>query len=108
MTITPEYSLVVPIHNEAGNILPLVENAVEVLTARGRSFEIILVDDGSTDCSAMEISEAVRRWPQCAGLPMPQRCGQGPALLAGLRAARGMLLLTMDGDGQNDPRDFPV
>jgi glycosyltransferase involved in cell wall biosynthesis len=106
--MTPDYSLVVPIYNEAGNILPLVADAVVVLEARGRSFEIILVNDGSTDGSAAEIAEAARRWSQCSELRLARRGGQGPALLAGLRAARGELLLTMDGDGQNDPRDFPV
>lgn len=106
--MTPEYSLVIPIHNEAGNILPLVSDAVAVLAARGRPFEIILVNDGSTDGSEVEIAAATQRWPHCTELRLPQRSGQGPALLAGLRAARGALLLTMDGDGQNDPRDFPV
>ncbi len=103
----PHTSLVVPIYNEAGNILPLVAEAVAVLAARGRPFEIILVNDGSTDDSAAEIATAAQRWPQCTELRRPHR-GQGPALLAGLRAARGELLLTMDGDGQNDPRDFPT
>ncbi len=105
--MTPYFSLVVPIYNEAGNILPLTEAAVAVLAARGRPFEIVFVNDGSDDGSTEEIAEAIRRWPQCAELRRPARGGQGPALLAGLRAARGELLLTMDGDGQNDPRDFP-
>jgi len=106
--MTPFYSLVVPLFNEAGNIAPLMTDAVAVLAARGREFEIILVNDGSTDGTAAEIAAAIRRWPQCAELRLPRRTGQGAALLAGLRAARGELLLTMDGDGQNDPRDFPV
>jgi glycosyltransferase involved in cell wall biosynthesis len=106
--MTPHFSLVVPIYNEAGNILPLVADAVGVLAARGRPFEIIFVNDGSSDGSAAEIATAIQRWPQCQELRLPARGGQGPALLAGLRAARGELLLTMDGDGQNDPHDFPV
>lgn len=104
----PYFSLVVPIYNEVGNILPLIGEAVGVLSARGRPFEIILVNDGSDDGSAKEISEAIRCWPQCVELRLPARGGQGPALLAGLRAAQGELLLTMDGDGQNDPIDFPA
>lgn len=100
-------SLVIPLYNEAGNILPLVESCVEVLTARGRDFEIILANDGSTDATAAEITAACARWPQCRDLPLPHG-GQAAALLAGLQAARGELLLTLDGDGQNDPRDFPL
>lgn len=106
--MTPQLSLVVPVYNEAGNILPLVASAGEALTALGRPFEIILVNDGSTDSTAAEIAQAAARWPQCRELPMPRNGGQALALLAGLQAARGEFLLTMDGDGQNDPRDFPA
>ncbi|AOS46196.1 Undecaprenyl-phosphate 4-deoxy-4-formamido-L-arabinose transferase [Lacunisphaera limnophila] len=100
-------SLVIPLYNEAGNILPLVGACVDVLNARGRDYEIILVDDGSTDGTAAEIKEACARWPRCVVLTRPH-AGQAAALLAGLQAARGDLLLTLDGDGQNDPRDFPA
>jgi dolichol-phosphate mannosyltransferase len=100
-------SLVIPLYNEAGNVLPLVEACVGVLNARRRDYEIILVDDGSTDATAAEIAEARARWPRCGGLTRPH-AGQAAALLAGLRAARGELLLTLDGDGQNDPHDFPA
>ncbi len=99
-------SLVIPLYNEAGNILPLVEVCVDVLKSRGGNFEIILANDGSTDATADEIAAACARWPQCRDLPLPHG-GQAAALLAGLQAARGELLLTLDGDGQNDPRDFP-
>jgi glycosyltransferase involved in cell wall biosynthesis len=105
--MSPALSLVIPLHNEAGNIRPLVAACVEVLSARGQEFEIILVDDGSTDATATECTEAVNRWPACRLLSLPHQ-GQAAALLAGLQAARGGLLLTLDGDGQNDPRDFPA
>ena len=104
--MTPRYSLVIPLYNESGNILPLVESCVDVLTARGPAFEIVLVNDGSTDQTAAEIAAACARWPQCHALTLPHG-GQAAALLAGLKAAQGPLLLTLDGDGQNDPRDFP-
>lgn len=104
--MTLRYSLVIPLYNEAGNILPLVESCVEVLSARGHPFEILLVNDGSTDTTGAEIATACARWPQCRPLPLPHG-GQAVALLAGLQAAYGDLLLTLDGDGQNDPRDFP-
>jgi len=104
----PALSLVIPVYNEAGNITPLVTSAIDVLAGLGRSFEIILVNDGSTDDTAAEIAAASARWPQTTELRLPQNQGQAAALLAGLRAARGDLLITMDGDGQNDPRDIPA
>jgi dolichol-phosphate mannosyltransferase len=108
MNSEPQLSVVVPVYNEAGNILPLAHATVEVLESLGRSFEIIFVNDGSTDGTAAEIAEASRRWPQCRELPMPQNSGQAVALHKGLREARGRLIVTMDGDGQNDPRDIPA
>jgi glycosyltransferase involved in cell wall biosynthesis len=106
--MNPRYSLVVPFYNEAGNILPVVAAADEVLAARGGAHEIILVNDGSTDSTAEEIALVTARWPACRELRLPVRGGQADALLAGLRDARGELILTMDGDGQNDPVDFPA
>jgi glycosyltransferase involved in cell wall biosynthesis len=103
----PALSLVVPVYNEAGNILPLAAAAVDTLAALGRPFEILFVNDGSTDATAAEIATAAARWPACRELRLGKNSGQAAALLAGLRAARGEWLLTMDGDGQNDPRDFP-
>jgi dolichol-phosphate mannosyltransferase len=105
--MTPELSAVIPVFNEAGNIVPLLETLVEVLQAMGRSYEVILVNDASTDGTAAEIATSVARWPQCRELPLARHAGQATALLTGLRAARGELLLTLDGDGQNDPRDLP-
>lgn len=104
----PELSLVIPVYNEAGNILPLAERCVEVLRGLGRSFEVLYVNDGSTDATAAEIAAAHARWPEVRELPMPRNSGQAIALLTGLRAARGDYLLMMDGDGQNDPRDYPA
>ncbi len=108
MTASPQLSLVVPFYNEAGNILPLAERSVDVLRGIGRPFEFILVNDGSTDSTAAEIAQASQRWPECVELQMEKNVGQARALLAGLTAARGDYLLMMDGDGQNDPRDFPI
>lgn len=101
-------SLVIPVFNEAGNILPLAESSVAVLRGLGRSFEIIFVNDGSTDATADEIGATHARWPECRELRLERNSGQAVALLTGLRAARGDFLLMMDGDGQNDPRDFPA
>ncbi len=106
--MTPRLSLVVPLYNEAGNLLPLLESAIEVIGPRDRDGEIVLVNDGSTDATAADIATAQSRWPQVRPLTHARNLGQAAALLGGLRAARGEYLLTMDGDGQNDPRDFPV
>lgn len=107
MTI-PRYSLVIPFYNEAGNILPVVGDAVAVLASLSAPYEIILVNDGSTDATAQEIATCIARWPQCRALHQPTNLGQATALLDGLRAARGEIILAMDGDGQNDPHDFPL
>ncbi|HEY0946901.1 MAG TPA: glycosyltransferase [Opitutaceae bacterium] len=105
--MTLQVSVVIPVYNEAGNILPLVEATAGVLAALPRTFEILLVDDGSTDATPVEIAAAEQRWPQCRALRLPRQSGQAAALLAGLRATRGGLIATLDGDGQNDPRDLP-
>jgi glycosyltransferase involved in cell wall biosynthesis len=106
--MNPRFSLVVPFCNEAGNVRPLLERAIGVLSGLGGPYEVILVDDGSTDSTEAEIAEAVARWPECRELRMPGRVGQASALFAGLHCARGDFILTMDGDGQNDPGDFPA
>jgi glycosyltransferase involved in cell wall biosynthesis len=101
-------SLVIPCRDEEGNIAEVVAGAVGVLAGRGAGFEIILVDDGSTDSTADEMAAAAARWPECRELRLPSPLGQAAALLAGIQAARGEVILTMDGDGQNDPLDFPA
>jgi dolichol-phosphate mannosyltransferase len=106
--MNPRHSLVIPLYNEAGNLLPLLEQAVPVLVSLGEPFEIVLVDDGSTDATPGDIVAACARWPECRARTHAVNRGQAAALLDGLRAARGELIFTMDGDGQNDPRDFPA
>ena len=105
--MTPQLSLVIPVFNEAGNILPLAAVSAEVLRGLGRPFEIIFVNDGSTDATANQIAEAHARWPELRELRLEKNSGQSVALLTGLNAARGEFLLMMDGDGQNDPADLP-
>jgi dolichol-phosphate mannosyltransferase len=105
--MTPRFSLVVPFLNEAGNILPLLETTMPVLERLDGDYEVLLINDGSTDTTAAELAAAEARWPACRALQHAQNLGQATRLLEGLRAARGEFILTMDGDGQNDPRDFP-
>lgn len=104
----PRHSLVVPFYNEAGNIRPLLDAALPILRGLGGGFEAILVDDGSSDGTAAELAELGADEPRCRVLTLSPNGGQAAALLAGLRAAQGEFILTMDGDGQNDPRDLPV
>jgi dolichol-phosphate mannosyltransferase len=106
--MTPHLSLVIPVYNEAGNIISVVGGAISILTARGQEFEVIVVNDGSTDGTADEVAAAAAQWPQCREIRLPQQSSQAVALLTGLRAAQGEFLLTMDGDGQDDPADFPA
>jgi len=105
--MTPRYSLVIPLHNEAGNLLPLLTATFTALASLSPAMETVLVNDGSTDETAEEITAAIARWPQCRTLSHSHNLGQHAALFAGLKAAKGEILLTMDGDGQNDPHDFP-
>jgi len=105
--MNPRYSLVIPLYNEAGNLLPLLSATIDVLTTLPAPHEIVLVDDGSTDATTDDLRQAEERWPQVRALRHPQNLGQATALLTGLNAACGKIVLTMDGDGQNDPRDFP-
>lgn len=104
----PRFSLVVPVYNEAGNVMPLLSAAVGVLERLTGSTEVILVNDGSTDNTAADIAGAIQRWPNVRAIHHTRNLGQAAALLNGLRAAQGEIILTMDGDGQNDPTDFPL
>lgn len=100
----PLVSVVVPVRNEAGNILPLVAEIRAAL--RNRAFEIVYVDDGSTDSTWAELREAAAAGDLRA-LRHRLSCGQSAAIATGVRAARGSWIATLDGDGQNDPADIP-
>lgn len=104
----PRYSLVVPFYQEAGNILPVITAARGVITKLDPQFEAILVDDGSTDRTGSELAQAAAADPRCQIITLPENRGQAVALFTGLLQSRGEIILTMDGDGQNDPEDFPA
>jgi dolichol-phosphate mannosyltransferase len=104
----PRFSLVVPIFNEAGNLRPLLEQAVAVLRSLPGEFEALLVDDGSTDDTPAELDAIAGMEPRCRVIRLARNRGQAAALYEGLQQARGEMILTMDGDGQNDPDDFPA
>ncbi len=101
-----QLSVVVPVRNEAENILPLLAEIHVALENRGE-FEVVYVDDGSTDATPQRLAEALVRHPLLRVLTHRESCGQSTALMTGLRAARSEWVATLDGDGQNDPADIP-
>jgi len=103
----PVLSICVPVYNEAEN-LPLLHEAIRnVIDPNGIDAEILLVDDGSTDRSWQVIESLVVKDPRVRGLKFKRNCGETAASDAGLRAARGKYVMTMDADLQNDPADIP-
>src|SRR5262245_34375083 len=104
-TNAPAVSVIVPVRNEAGNIAPLVEEIAAALA--GRRFEVIYVNDGSSDGTEAEISALKGKHPWLRQLRHARSCGQSAALRTGIRAARGAVIVTIDGDGQNDPAFLP-
>lgn len=102
-----DISVVVPVHNEAENIAPLVTEIVAALEGRW-SYEIIYVDDGSTDGTAEALLAARRKLLfDLRIIRHSTACGQSTAIHTGVHAARGRLIATLDGDGQNNPADIP-
>ena len=101
-------SIVIPVRDEADNVAPLAREIVDVLAGTG-PFEIIFVDDASTDRTVRNI-RALRQSdvPQIRLLRHCVGCGQSMAVQTGVRAARGEWIVTLDGDGQNDPADIPA
>jgi glycosyltransferase involved in cell wall biosynthesis len=105
LDVPPLLSVVVAMHDEAGNAQPLVEEIAAVLA--GTRFEIIIVNDGSADATAAELEAATPRCLQLHVLHHRERAGQSMAVITGVKAARGEWIATLDGDGQNDPADIP-
>ncbi len=101
-------SVVVPLFNEVDNVRPLVAALVETLQNARLSYEIILVDDGSTDGTAEVLREVQAQYEHIVVIRLRTNFGQAPALAAGFAHTRGEVVVTMDGDLQNDPRDIPL
>ena len=104
--MTPELSLVIPIRNESPNIRPLYDELMQVLGATGRRFEVLVIDDGSTDDSFAQLAALQAADPRLRVIRFRKNFGQTAAFAAGFAHARGRLVVTSDGDLQNDPSDI--
>jgi glycosyltransferase involved in cell wall biosynthesis len=104
---TTELSVVAPLYNESQNVRPLVEWILQALESFEGSFEIILVDDGSRD-DTWEQVRTVAVDPRVTGLRLGRNVGQTAAMMAGFDHAGGRIVVSLDGDLQNDPRDIPA
>lgn len=101
-----EISIVVPAHNEAGNVTEL---AREIATAlEGRAYEMIFVDDRSSDATLEELKAAKAEFPALRVLSHRKNAGQSRSVRTGILHARGRVIGTLDGDGQNPPADLPL
>lgn len=98
-------SVVVPVHNEAENIAPLIDEIQAAL--KDKDYEIIYVNDGSTDDSQARLNEISQTVPQLKVIQHQRSFGQSVAVVTGVKSARGQWIATLDGDGQNDPADIP-
>ncbi|HZN99503.1 MAG TPA: glycosyltransferase family 2 protein [Gemmatimonadales bacterium] len=106
-TSSPELSIVAPLYNESQNVRPLVDWILQALEVFPGTFEVILVDDGSRDDTWNEVRAAAAD-RRVIGLRLGQNVGQTAAMMAGFDHARGGIVVSLDGDLQNDPRDIPA
>src|SRR5919109_2039015 len=103
--MTPELSIVIPVFDESPNISDLYEEVVAALERYGRTFEMIVIDDGSTDDTFERLAHLQLRDPRLRVIRFRRNFGQTAAFAAGFAYARGRYIVTSDGDLQNDPRD---
>jgi len=103
----PDLSLVIPVYNERDNLRPLWEEVRTALAPLGRPYEILLIDDGSTDGSGETMDAMAREHPEIRPIHFEKNAGQSAGFAAGFRLARGPIVVTLDADLQNDPADIP-
>jgi glycosyltransferase involved in cell wall biosynthesis len=103
----PALSVVVPVYNEEGNVEPLHAEITRVVSGLGDSWEIVFVNDGSQDGTLARLEQIRRRDPHFRIVDLDGNFGEAAALSAGFAHARGDVVVTLDGDGQNDPADIP-
>jgi dolichol-phosphate mannosyltransferase len=104
----PDLSVVFPVYNEEENVPHLLREIAAALEGRGWTYEIVAVDDGSTDRSLEVLRASRERYPMLRVLALEKNSGQTAALDAAWRAARGELVVSLDADLQNDPADIPA
>lgn len=104
----PELSVVIPLYNEAESIQHLYDEISAALTRMGHSYEVIVVDDGSTDLSFAKLRQIHEQDKHWRVIRFRRNFGQTAGLMAGFEAARGAYVITMDADLQNDPNDIPL
>ena len=102
-----DLSIVIPVNNEAKNIPSLATAIYNVFMEKKIRFEVIFVDDGSTDDTSQTLKTLTRRFSEVRAIVHETRCGQSSAILSGVRFARSEIIATLDGDLQNDPKDIP-
>ena len=107
MTPPPEISIVIPVYNEEENLPILAAEVHGTMRSLGRSYEVLFVDDGSTDASPEALRRLAREDPAVRVIRQRRNAGQSAALDAGFRFARGGIVITLDADLQNDPADIP-
>ena len=103
-----DLSLVIPVYNERDNLAPLVAEVGAALRGLGRPYEILFVDDGSTDGSDRALRDLSAAHPEVRVVTFAHNAGQTAAMDAGFRRARGGVVVTLDADLQNDPADIPA
>ena len=106
-TERPYLSLVIPAYNEQENVEALLDRVSAALAQTGRPFEVVIVDDGSSDDTPRLLREAMGRLPWLRVLRLQKNSGQSAAFDAGFKAARGEVIATIDADLQNDPEEIP-
>ena len=106
--MNPALSVVAPLYNESQNVRPLVEWILQALESYPATFEVVLVDDGSRDDTWSEVVSAAATNPRVHGIRLGRNVGQTAAMMAGFDHARGKVIVSLDGDLQNDPRDIPA
>jgi len=108
MTVAqPNISVVVPLYNEADGLEFLLEQLLEAMRPMEEPFELVLVDDGSTDGTGKRLQQLARNTPELVAVLLRRNYGQTPSMAAGFDVSRGRVVVTMDGDLQNDPDDIP-